>query len=138
LCRPLPDARSPCCQWGVSNPPVWTGCRPRPRPGGLLTPRGPCRDARGSRCDLRAECTRVVTQERAADSMRNALHFPTCFSTIILTRKSAITTIRIELCSTSSRLSLRSTLRAAALTMPPRSSRSHLCDGRRSSSSFLR
>ena len=32
---------------GVSNPPVWTGCRPRPRPGGLLTPRCPRRNARG-------------------------------------------------------------------------------------------
>jgi hypothetical protein len=31
--------------------------------------------------------------------------------------------IRIELCSTSSRLSLRSTLRASALTTPARSSK---------------
>jgi hypothetical protein len=28
----------------VSNPPVWTGCRPRPLPGGLLAPRCPCRN----------------------------------------------------------------------------------------------
>jgi hypothetical protein len=47
-------------------------------------------------------------------------------------------TTRIELCSASSRLSLRSTLRASALTAPARSSGSHLYDGRRSSSSFLR
>jgi hypothetical protein len=73
----------------------------------------------GSPCDLDTECTRVVAREHVADPPRNALNF----STIILARKSAITTIRIELCSAASRLSLRSTLRAAALTPPPRSSK---------------
>jgi hypothetical protein len=43
LCRPLIGARRPSCQWGREQPPVWTGCRPRPRPGGLLTPLCRCR-----------------------------------------------------------------------------------------------
>ena len=47
LCRPLLGARSHGCQRGREQPPVWTGCRPRPRPGGLLTPRCPGRNARG-------------------------------------------------------------------------------------------
>jgi hypothetical protein len=72
--------------------------------------------------DLGAECTRVITRERAADLSRNASYFSTYFS-IVSRPKSAIVMIRMELCSASSRLSLHSTLRATALTPPPRSSK---------------
>ena len=34
----------------------------------------------GSRCDLRAECRRVVTYERARDPLRNSLYFSPHFS----------------------------------------------------------
>ena len=119
---------------GVSNPPVWTGCRPRPRPGGLLTPRCPRRNARGFslRSVRRMHAGCHVRTRRRSVAKRIVL------SNHDSRQKSAITVIRIVLCSASSRLSLRSTLRAAALTPPPRSSSSHLCDGRRSSPSFRR
>jgi hypothetical protein len=134
LCRPLLGARSPHCHWGREQPPGLDRVSTPAPARRVAHARCPSRNARGfslrsarrmhACCPVRARCRSIA--ERVV------------LSTIILARKSAITRIRIELCSASSRLSLRSTLRAATLTAPPRSSRSHLCDGRRSSSSFLR
>jgi hypothetical protein len=135
LRRPLIGARSPSCQWGREQPPGLERV-PTPAPARRVA-HAPMSGPECSRvlAVMRAECTRVVTCERAADPSRNAPYF--LFHHYVRQNIGHHIT-RIELCSASSRLSLRSTLRATALTAPPRSSRSHLCDGRRSSSSFLR
>jgi len=83
LCRPLLGARSPRCQWGREQPPGLDRVS-TPTPGRRVAhaPDVPAGMLGDSRCDLRAECTRVVTFEGAADPSRNALYF----STIILAR----------------------------------------------------
>ena len=123
MCRPLPDARRPRCQRGREQPP------------GLDTVPTPDPARRVAHGPMSApECSRVLVaicaQNARRLSRRNAPQIP-CETRCTFQRvfndhahqKSAITTIRIELCSASSRLSLRSTLRAAALTRPPRSSK---------------
>jgi hypothetical protein len=88
LCRPLIGARSPGCQWGREQPPRFgEGADPGPGPEGCSRPVVRAGMLAGSRGDLRAECTRVVTRERAADSSRNAPYF----FTTMFARTSAIT-----------------------------------------------
>ena len=100
LCRPLIGARRPSCQWGREQAP-WSGegADPGPGPEGCSRPDVRAGMLAGSRCDPRAECTRVVTCERVRDPLRNSLYFSLWFSAFTLAQKSAITTIRIELCS---------------------------------------
>jgi len=104
---------------GREHPPDSSACPvPRPAPRVAHAPMSR-RNARGSSlqsaCRMHADCH--VGTRRRSQAKRDAL------SNVLLNddshQKSAITTIRIELCSTSSRLSLRSTLRASALTTPP-------------------
>jgi hypothetical protein len=81
-------------------------------------PRSVPRSLAHSRRDSQTACTSVL---RA-----NAPQIPPetrCASRRSFSAEIGHHTIRIELCSASSRLSLRSTLRAAALTAPPRSSK---------------
>ena len=76
LCRPLLAARSPRCQWGREQPPALDRVStPTPVRRVAYAPMFVPKSLAGSHCDLRGECTRVVTCERAADPLRNALYF---------------------------------------------------------------
>jgi hypothetical protein len=137
LCRPSIDARSPSCQWGREQPPGLEKV-PTPAPARRVA-HAPMSVVECSRA-LAVICAPNVARCHARTRQRSLAKLVVLLTVLLgvhSRQKSAITSIRIELCSASSRLSLRSTLRASALTPPPRSSRLHLCDGRRSSSSFL-
>ena len=85
---PLIGARSPSCQWGREQPPGLERV-PTPAPARRVAHAPDVRAGMlaGSRGDLRAESTRVVTRERAADPSRNAPYFVTT----MFARTSAIT-----------------------------------------------
>jgi hypothetical protein len=119
LCRPLIGARSSSRQWGREQPP---GLERVPTPA-------PARRVAHAPMSV-PECSQVLAviwrrmyacshSRTRRRSLAKRLELLDDHSR----QMSAITTIRIELCSASSRLSLRSTLRAAALTPPPRSSK---------------
>ena len=134
LCRPLIGARSPSCQWGREQPPGLERV-PTPAPARRVA-HAPMSVPECSRvlAVICAPNVRVLSRANAPQIPRETRRtFPDYVRQNIGHRMT-----RIELCSASSRLSLCSTLRATALTAPPPSSRSHLCDGRGSSSSFRR
>jgi hypothetical protein len=78
-----------------------------------------CRDLSRILAVIRSRLHARCAQELATDPLQNALYF----STAMFVRNIGHHMTRIELCSASSRLSLRSTLRATALTPPARSSK---------------
>lgn len=78
----VPAARA--VNGGVSNPRFGQGVSPDPGPEGCSRPDVRVGMLAVSRCDLRAECTCVVTRERVADPSRNALYFSRYFSTFTL------------------------------------------------------
>ena len=70
---------------GREQPPDSSAC-PLPRPARRVAhaPNVRAGMLAGSRCDLRAECTRVVTCELARDPVRNSLYFSPYFSAFTL------------------------------------------------------